>query len=70
MLKKEKIIDPIPSVHRFFQKVDGLVDPDGPENQGKKKKGFVKYFIALMVVIVAMQLIFDLVFASEKLIGS
>ncbi len=61
MIRRKKIPDPIPPLHRLFRKTDRLVDPMSPENRGTKRKGFRKYFLVLISVIITAQVLFVLV---------
>ena len=57
-LPEGQFLDPIPAIHGWFQRIDGLVNPDHPENPEKRNSAFRKYFVALMLLVFLMQLLF------------
>ncbi len=54
-LTAEKIVDPLPTVHRFFQKVSEAIGPKGSGRSERAAPGVRKYWIGLIVFCVVMQ---------------
>ena len=51
MLKKDRLIDPFPLIHKLFQNTAYLVDPNNRENQETPKKGYLKFLIGTISLV-------------------
>jgi hypothetical protein len=65
MVRKSKIVDPIPSIHRVLQKIDALFYPDRTGNQKKNKKAATIFITVVVSIAIAIQLFIVLLSQSK-----